>query len=467
MHSTGWVMGPSSPSWGGEGEVRVGEHRGRGGALGVTVEAGVGGSVPEKSGVSMQLAPGADFHAPSEIKSAMDLAGHDETPDLDELVAGLKRRPPRKVSTEPSDGHDKPSDNFSEVVHPHGSNPLMDDVWDYLPGHIQNAISRVPVDFRQSFDSDLYTALKNIAGMSLAPMGKLFTSRNLWARATRSNAVNPFRRESFPLTMAGPDQIWDYIREGTLFGPDGEMLVNPYAPRYLRVDQSKTEDCTGLACVHRAGWADRTGIREPLIRVDFIIQIRPPPKPDKIGFHKIRNFILTLRDLGMKIGGVSFDQYQSEDHMQILQLAGVKTSYLSVDRTDKAYVSTVNLLNEGRLELYPYEPLRKEFFHLDWDRAKGKVDHPDVNSDGSKGSKDLADALVGAIWDCVNGVDTGVPDRREILDEVRTVGPTVDGQRPTGKAFNWLLPKEYRGRVEIDVVKVGMEGGGYDPRDNE
>jgi hypothetical protein len=201
--------------------------------------------------------------------------------------------------------------------------------------------------------------------------------------------------------------------------------------------------------------------------VDFVIQIQPPPKPDKIGFHKIRHFITTLRDLGMKIGSVSFDQYQSEDHMQILQLAGIRTAYLSVDRTDKAYLSVVNLLNEGRLQMYPYGPLRKEFFNLDWDRAKAKVDHPDVNPDGTKGSKDVADAFAGAVFDCINGVEPGGISRREVLDEVRTVGPTVDGRKPTGKAFNWLLPQEYRGHVEIDVVKIGPERGGFDPRDNE
>jgi hypothetical protein len=126
----------------------------------------------------------------------------------------------------------------------------MDRVWEYLPRDLQNAISRVPVDFRASFDNDLFTALKNIAGMSLAPTGKLFSSRTLWIRAYRKGAVSPFRKETFPLTMAGPDQIWDYLREGTLFSLDGELQRNPYAARYIRVDQSKNNDCTGIACVH-------------------------------------------------------------------------------------------------------------------------------------------------------------------------------------------------------------------------
>jgi len=334
-----------------------------------------------------------------------------------------------------------------------------------LPSHLRSSISEIPVDFRESFETDLYAALKNIAGVSIAPMGKLFTSRALWNRAIHEELKSPFRKESFELTLKGPEQIATYFNTAIMF--DGEEpRRHPWSRRYLRVDQSKTRDCTGIACVHVAGWDETAGIRLPIVEVDFTIMIEPPPKPDKIGFHKVRAFIIMLRDLGLPISRVTFDQYQSEDHQQLLELAGITTGYMSVDRDDKAYITMVNLLGEGRLRLYPYEPLRKEVFSLEHDRAKSKVDHPKVNSDGSRGSKDVADALVGALFDCVSGVDTAGAGRREALDAIFPVGPTMGRRYEGGLDFSWVVPTEYRDKkgVEIEVVRVGASlgtGKGY------
>ena len=340
---------------------------------------------------------------------------------------------------------------LGDVEHPEDENPLMDFLWDHLPQNLQNCISRVPIDFRASFEGDLYTALKNIAGVSIAPVGKLFTSRALWARAMDPEIKSPFKRESFPLTMKGSDSIVSLFRADAFFS-QGAPLRHPGAARHIRVDQSKNHDSTGIACVHRAGWLETTGIREPIVELDFAIRIEPPAKPDRIGFHKIRSFLAALRDMGMLIARVTFDQYQSEDHMQLLELAHFKTAYLSVDKTDKPYVSVVNLLNEGRLKMYPYEPLRLEFFSLDHDRAAGKVDHPNINSDGSRGSKDVADAVVGAVFDCVSGEEMKQEDRVAMAQEVRVVAPNMTSRRYGGGAdFDWLLPKEYQGKVDIEV----------------
>ena len=346
--------------------------------------------------------------------------------------------------------------------------PLMDAIWDYVPVHLQNAISRVPIDFRPSFDGDLYTALKNIAGVSVAPIGKLFTSRALWTRAMEPGLMSPFKRESFTLTLKGPDSIIQHFRVDKFF-TKGAPTRHPQEPRYLRVDQSKNQDCTGIACVHRAGWGALTGIREPRIELDFAIKIVPPPRPDKIGFHKVRAFIIALRDLGLRIAHVTFDQYQSEDHQQLLELAHLKTGYLSVDKDDKPYLSVVNLLNEGRLKMYPYDPLKQEFFSLDHDRGAAKVDHPNVNADGTKGSKDVADAVVGAVFDCNSGQDVSSTERMEVLQDLRIMSPTM-AKAPYGGAanFDWLVPASLRGRVEIEIQQVGdAYGVEPEPEDEE
>lgn len=346
-------------------------------------------------------------------------------------------------------------DRLELPVDPQGGCPWMDHLWPALPVDVRNVVSRIPVDFRKSFDGDLFTALKNIAGVSIAPMGKLFSSRAVWRRALREEIPNPFTKETISISLNGPEQVLDYFRADLLFDSEGQMRRHPYSPRYLRVDQSKNYDDTGIACVHRAGWDTSTGLRLPVVECDFVMRIKPPPKPDRIAFYKLRAFILALRDMGMKIGGVTFDQYQSEDHMQLLTLEGLKASYLSVDKTDGAYLMVVNLLNEGRLRMHPYAPLRDEFFNLDWDRVKGKVDHPMVNPDGSRGSKDVADAFTGAVFECVNGINTSIPVRREFLDGIRAVGPTMQERYEGALNFDWVLPEEYRGKVELEPVLAG------------
>jgi hypothetical protein len=349
------------------------------------------------------------------------------------------------------------SQNDIDILH---GNPVMDEIWEALPNYIQMAISRVPVDFRESFDGDLYSALKNIAGVSIAPAGKLFSSRSLWERALTVKIPRLLTRESFELTLKGSDAVLDYFKADLFFGPNGEPRRHAHAPRYLRVDQSKNHDCTGIACVHRAGWVSDTGIRMPMIEVDFVMRIEPPQKPDKIGFHKIRAFLIALRDMGLPIAQISFDQYQSEDHMQILDLAGIKTAYQSVDRDDRAYLSMVNLLAEGRIQMADFPPVRKEFFNLDHDRVKGKVDHPKLNPDGSRGSKDAADALAGAVYACVQGIDVGVPDRGDLLAQVRTIGPEVSTSQYEGGAnFNWVVPEKFQGKVEVPYQKVSPSLG--------
>ena len=139
----------------------------------------------------------------------------------------------------------------------------------------------------------------------------------------------------------------------------------------------------------------------------------------------------------------------------------MKTSYLSVDRDDKAYMTVVNLLYEGRIKFHPYEPLRTEFFQLDHDRAKSKVDHPQFNADGSPGSKDVADAWVGAIHACVHGMEVGGVVLPELANEIRSATHHHPAPYEGGGDFSWVVPKKYRKSVadDIEVQKIGPSLG--------
>lgn len=331
---------------------------------------------------------------------------------------------------------------------------LVSYIFPRLPEWLGNAISEVPVDFRASFDTNLYKALRNIAGVSIAPVGKLWSSRMLWNSAVSHGLSHPFTSETVTLSIKGSEKMAQFFKFDQFFDTDTRMLVrHPHAPRYLHVDQSKNTCRTGIACVHQAGTRVNPDIGTPMsiLEVDFVIAIDPPRAPDKIAFYKIREFIIFLKRLGMKIGHISYDQYQSEDSLQLFQVQHIDASLVSVDRNDKPYMSVVNLLNEGRLHLYDYPILKQEFFNLDHDRGKCKVDHPGNNPDGSVGAKDVSDALAGAVFSCLFGDTNKYIDKRDAFSKIRTIHAP---QGFEGEDFSWVLPERYRKSVKVEARTV-------------
>jgi alpha-galactosidase/6-phospho-beta-glucosidase family protein len=96
-----------------------------------------------------------------------------------------------------------------------------------------------------------------------------------------------------------------------------------------------------------------------------------------------------LRRLNFNIQGISFDQYQSVDSMQLLSKAGFKVDDISVDRTDLPYLSWREAAVQKRINMYYYEPLYNEAKQLIVYSSIKKVDHP------PNGSKDVTDAGCG------------------------------------------------------------------------
>lgn len=106
-----------------------------------------------------------------------------------------------------------------------------------------------------------------------------------------------------------------------------------------------------------------------------------------------------MRDvLGLKIGLISFDQFQSEASRQFLSEHGFNVKYQSVDKTDTAYLYFVDCLYKRCVHFSKEfaEDIKKELFDLIWYRQKGKVDHPSDTKHG--GMKDRMDAVVGALY---------------------------------------------------------------------
>jgi hypothetical protein len=204
---------------------------------------------------------------------------------------------------------------------------------------------------------------------------------------------------------------------------------------------------------------EEDGVKKPVFGVDFMLHINPPNPPRKIAIYKIRNFVVYLAThLNMKIGTVSYDIFNSEESRQILEEMGFNVKYQSVDRTDKAYLDTIELMYEGRLRMYDHPVFRREIFNVIHYRDKRKVDHPDVSSGGEIGSKDLSDSLVGAIeLGLQYKISEGSQDGRT-LNDFLTANETRYLFEPDAMSVEEMVDRQIDDM--IDDMEAGLESGG-------
>lgn len=276
-----------------------------------------------------------------------------------------------------------------------------------LPPHMQTKFLKVPVDLRNGFEANLLRSLQDIGGVSTGSQGKLFSSPMVLQDCIDVNRHHPFVSKEIVISTGDDINVKDYLR-------DDFRLKYPERPRYLHIDQSFRTDSTGISCVYVDDIVEEDGVKKPVFGVDFMLRINPPKPPKKIAIYKIRNFVIYLVNvIGMKIGKLTYDIFNSEESRQILEEMGFNVGYLSVDRTDKPYLDLVEIMYEKRIKLYDYPILRYELLNLLHDRIRRKVDHPKVVTDdgfvdydgkgndgvtGTRvGSKDVSDSLCGAI----------------------------------------------------------------------
>lgn len=176
---------------------------------------------------------------------------------------------------------------------------------------------------------------------------------------------------------------------------------------FVHVDQSKNNDRTAVAMVHRepgtARWV-----------VDFMIEIIPAPGKN-IDYEGLRRtFVYDLRETrDFNIQRVSYDGFQSEEARQQLEKRMYETEYISVDRSRMPYDTLIGLLHEEKLDYYGYEPFFKQMRELEIVRGL-KYDHPKKFKDGSPGRKDVSDAVAGALANALTW-ERDHPEERGLL----------------------------------------------------
>ena len=176
-----------------------------------------------------------------------------------------------------------------------------------VPERYKDLFQKIPVDFERQFRNNLIRALQDIGGVSVAPMGRLFSSKPVYneaiKRGRKEGLKHPFYKNEFVIATHSDRKMQNYLREGFEF-------QNKDKPRFIHIDQSTTTDSTGFAMCHIDKVVEDEGVEKPFIKVDLMIRINPPDPPKEISIGRIRDFVFYLRDnRELNIAKVSYDWY--------------------------------------------------------------------------------------------------------------------------------------------------------------
>jgi hypothetical protein len=218
-------------------------------------------------------------------------------------------------------------------------------------------------------------------------------------------------------------------------GSDGKI-------RFIHIDLGLKRDRAALCMVHSAGFKEITtsmGVETlPVLNVDLVHSWEASHGAE-INFASVRQMIIDLcRKFDVAL--VTFDRWQSVEMVQSLRAQGVNADFHSVKKS--AYDTLMTSIYDTRLRGYWNELLVEEELLKLRLFANNKIDHP------ATGSKDLADALAGAVFNCVKHMQMDSEIEIEILG--------------SGKEWEINEDKDEYGTVQIFNPNIGKFVPGFD-----
>ena len=178
---------------------------------------------------------------------------------------------------------------------------------------------------------------------------------------------------------------------------DETFVPDPDKIYYVHADLAQRHDKCAVAIAHVDKWVNIQVIKDyqqvaPVVVVDAVAWWEPKVE-GPINLSEVKQWIQNLRRLGFNLGMVSFDRWQSFDIQNELKQVGIRTETVSVAK--KHYEDMAMLIYEERLAMPSIDLLFEELTELKIMR-NNRVDHP------RKKSKDLADAVCGAVFGAIS-----------------------------------------------------------------
>ena len=192
------------------------------------------------------------------------------------------------------------------------------------------------------------------------------------------------------MTLRNP--LDNYRRFDENFKPDPEKTY------YVHADLAQKHDKCAVAIAHVERWVNIQVIKDyeqvaPVVVVDAVAWWEPKIE-GPVDLSEVKKWIMNLRREGFNIGMVTFDRWQSFDIQQELKAVGMRTDTVSVAK--KHYEDLAMMVYEERVAMPMLPILLEEMSELKITDNGKRVDHP------RKKSKDLADAVCGAVFGAIS-----------------------------------------------------------------
>lgn len=229
-------------------------------------------------------------------------------------------------------------------------------------------------DFKVEFYKNMPDALSRFACMPPEAIDAFFKSREKIEKS--------FNNIALAVDQFGRLEPW--------FAPD------PDKEYFIHVDLAQKHDHCAVSMAHVQKWVnvkvtDTYSQPAPIVEVDAV-RYWTPTADKSVDFTEVKDYILALRTRGFNIKICTFDRWNSHDMMQQLKQYGINTETLSVSK--KHYDDMAMIVLEERIRGPHIKLLIDELLQLRI--IRDKVDHP------RKGSKDLADAVCGSIYNAIS-----------------------------------------------------------------
>ena len=175
------------------------------------------------------------------------------------------------------------------------------------------------------------------------------------------------------------------------------FVPDPEKKYFVHADLAQKHDKCAVAIAHVEKWVNIQVVKDynqvaPIVVVDAVVWWEPRIE-GPVNLSEVKQWIQNLRRQGFDIGMVSFDRWQSFDIQNELKQVGMRTETVSVAK--KHYEDMAMLVYEERLVMPAIDLLFEELTELKIMKGN-RVDHP------RKSSKDLADAVCGAIFGAIS-----------------------------------------------------------------
>jgi hypothetical protein len=241
-------------------------------------------------------------------------------------------------------------------------------------------------DFKLAFFTDMGDAMQRFACIPTFASDAFFKQRDKVQNSmTLRNPLDQFRRfdETF---KPNPDKVY-----------------------YVHADLAQRHDKCAVAIAHVEKFVNIQVMKDyeqvaPIVIVDAVAWWEPKVE-GPVDLSEVKQWIQNLRRVGFNIGMVSFDRWQSFDIQNELKQIGIKTDTVSVAK--KHYEDMAMLIYEERLAMPAIDLLFEELTELKIVK-NNRVDHP------RKSSKDLADAVCGAVFGAISHTPKNLNQEIEI-----------------------------------------------------